>query len=155
MSNVTFFHNDFYAICIAKSCNSHISVVVCSFFEFGIVSKWCIREWVKHCTNLSMTQSCNLLKTAMITRACPFSQSRHGLILFRTIFAQSINPCWPAQTDMVGWLHLGLTPLKQLKSYHGGQRCTCVSWLFHTSTNTNFFPKPPTAFLTCFSRGER
>ena len=26
--------------------NSHISVVVCSFFEFGTVSKWCIREWV-------------------------------------------------------------------------------------------------------------
>ena len=26
------------------------------------------------------------------------------------------------------------------------------SWLSHTSTNTNFFPKPPTTFLTCFSR---
>ena len=25
----------------------------------------------------------------------------------------------------------------------------------HTSTNTNFFPKPPTTFLTCFSRGKR
>ena len=32
---------------------------------------------------------------------------------------------------------------------------TCVSWLSHTSTNTTFFPKPPTTFLTCFSRGER
>ena len=31
---------------------------------------------------------------------------------------------------------------------------TCVSWLSHTSTNTTFFPKPPTTFLTCF-RGER
>ena len=46
MSNFTFFHNVFYAICILKSFNSHISVVVCSFFEFGMVSKWCIREWV-------------------------------------------------------------------------------------------------------------
>ena len=27
---------------------SHILVVVCSFFEFWTVSKWCIREWVKH-----------------------------------------------------------------------------------------------------------
>ena len=27
--------------------------------------------------------------------------------------------------------------------------------LSHTSTNTTFFPKPPTTFLTCFSRGER
>ena len=42
MSNFTFFHNVFYVICILKSFNSHISVVVCSFFEFGIISKWCI-----------------------------------------------------------------------------------------------------------------
>ena len=28
-------------------------------------------------------------------------------------------------------------------------------WLSHTNTNTNFFPKPPTTFLTCFSRGEK
>ena len=46
MSNFTFYHNVFYAICILKSFNSHISVVVCSFFEFGTVSKLCIREWV-------------------------------------------------------------------------------------------------------------
>ena len=31
----------------------------------------------------------------------------------------------------------------------------CVSRLSHTNTNTNFFPKPPTTFLTCFSKGER
>ena len=30
-----------------------------------------------------------------------------------------------------------------------------VSWLSQTSTNTTFFPKPPTTFLTGFSRGER
>ena len=47
MSNFTFFHNVFYAICILESVKSHISVVVCSSFEFGTVSKWCIREWVK------------------------------------------------------------------------------------------------------------
>ena len=29
-----------------------------------------------------------------------------------------------------------------------------VSWLSHTSTNTSFFPKPPSTFLACFSRGE-
>ena len=46
MSNLTFFRNVFYAICIIKSFYSHISVVVCSFFEFGTVSKWRIREWV-------------------------------------------------------------------------------------------------------------
>ena len=47
MSNFTFFHNVFYAICILKLFKSHILVVVCSFFKFGTVSKWCIREWVK------------------------------------------------------------------------------------------------------------
>ena len=26
---------------------------------------------------------------------------------------------------------------------------------FYTSTNTTFFPKPPTTFLMCFCRGER
>ena len=51
MSYFTFFHNIFYAICILKSFNSHISVVICSFFEFGTVSKWCIREWVKGLLN--------------------------------------------------------------------------------------------------------
>ena len=46
MSNFTFFHNVFCGICILKSFNSHISIVVCSFFEFGTVSKWCRRKWV-------------------------------------------------------------------------------------------------------------
>ena len=31
----------------------------------------------------------------------------------------------------------------------------CASWLSHISTNTTFFPKPLTTFLTCFSRSER
>ena len=31
---------------------------------------------------------------------------------------------------------------------------SCVSWLSHTNTNKTFFPKPPTTFLTCFSRGQ-
>ena len=47
MSNFTFFHNVFHANCVLKTFKSQISVVVCSFFEFGTVSKWCIREWVK------------------------------------------------------------------------------------------------------------
>ena len=47
MNNFTFFHNVFYAICIFKSFNSHISVVVCRFFIFATASKLCIREWVK------------------------------------------------------------------------------------------------------------
>ena len=50
VSSFTFFRNFFYAICILKFVNSHISVVICIFFEFGTVSKWCIREWKHDCT---------------------------------------------------------------------------------------------------------
>ena len=35
---------------ILKSFNGHISVVY-SFFEFGMVSKWCIWEWVNSLPN--------------------------------------------------------------------------------------------------------
>ena len=35
MSNFTFFHNVFLAICILKSFNSHMSVVICSFLNLG------------------------------------------------------------------------------------------------------------------------
>ena len=55
MSNFTFFHNVFYVIFVIKSFNSHISVVVCSFSEFGTVSKWCIREWVKEKDKMLVT----------------------------------------------------------------------------------------------------
>ena len=47
MSNFTWFHNVFYAICILKTFNSHISVAFCSFFEIGTDSISCIWEWVK------------------------------------------------------------------------------------------------------------
>ena len=46
MSNFTFSHNVLYSIFILNSFDSHISVVICSFFEFGTFSKWCIWEWV-------------------------------------------------------------------------------------------------------------
>ena len=47
LSNFLFFQNVFFAIYILKSFNSHISVVICIFFEFETAPKWCIREWVK------------------------------------------------------------------------------------------------------------
>ena len=40
--------------------------------------------------------------------------------------------------SLTGWLYRGLT---QIRSYHGGQRCTYVSWLSHTRTNTTFLSK--------------
>ena len=47
MSNFTYFHYVFNAICILKSLNSHILIVVSSFFGFGKISELCIGEWVK------------------------------------------------------------------------------------------------------------
>ena len=61
ISNFTFFHNVFYAICILKSFNSHISVGVYSFFEFGMVSKWCIGEWVNQFTYVQIETVCRQL----------------------------------------------------------------------------------------------
>ena len=52
MSNCNFFHNVFYAISALKSFNSHFSVALCSFFVFGMVSKWLTREWV-NCGSLN------------------------------------------------------------------------------------------------------
>ena len=55
MSNFTFFHNVFYAICIFKSFNSHISDVACGYFEFGTDSKLCIREWVNDSSQIHVS----------------------------------------------------------------------------------------------------
>ena len=41
---------------IFKSFKSHILVVIRSFFEFGTVSKWCIREWVTPDHHLMFTK---------------------------------------------------------------------------------------------------
>ena len=42
-----------------------MSVFICSFFEFGTVSKWCIREWVKlHNTKIKSAKKLNWLKTS-------------------------------------------------------------------------------------------
>ena len=55
MSNFTFYHNVFYAACLLKSFNSHISVVISNFFEFGTISKGCIREWAYSCPAIERT----------------------------------------------------------------------------------------------------
>ena len=64
MSNFTFFHNVFYAICILQSFYSYISVVVCSFFESGMVSKWCIREWLSSSKDYKIFYSSKLMALA-------------------------------------------------------------------------------------------
>ena len=67
-SNFTFFRNGLYAICILKSFNSHIViVVVCCFFEFGTASKWNIRELVN-----ADDESLSLSLSNVCGNYCPF-----------------------------------------------------------------------------------
>ena len=57
---------------------------------------------------------------------------------------------------MVGWLvELGFNATLTAKviSWWSVMH-TCFLAFSHTSTNTNFLPKPRTTFLTCFSRVE-
>ena len=56
------------------------------------------------------------------------------------------------QEAPVGWLVvLGFSSYGYMIAF--GDAHVCL--LSHTSTNTVFFPKPPSTFLTCFSRGAR
>ena len=81
MCNLTIFHNVFYAIHILESFNSHISVVVCSFFEFGTVSKWCVREWVNG--SAKSFDSCQAAQTAQTDMSqSKFNRNRNRRILF-------------------------------------------------------------------------
>ena len=56
LSNFTIFHNVFYAICILKSFISHISVVICSVFEFEKISECCIGQWVNDLLQANVDQ---------------------------------------------------------------------------------------------------
>ena len=82
LSNFTFFHNVFYAICILKSYYRHILVIVCNFFEFGTVPKWCNRELFKDGESLSSSSSYE-----------PSSFSLHiGSNIYRLTIAESSIP---------------------------------------------------------------
>ena len=52
MSNFTFFHNVFYAVCIFKSFDSHISDVLCSFFKFGMLSNGVLGNRLRFYVNM-------------------------------------------------------------------------------------------------------
>ena len=57
---------------------------------------------------------------------------------------------------LVGWLYWGLTPLFNSQGHIMAFGDAYVFSGFLTPVLTQlFFPKPPTAFLTCFRRGER
>ena len=56
-------------------------------------------------------------------------------------FSHNVSTVNEKPPFLVAWLYWGLTPLWQLRSYHGGRWCTCVSWLSYNSTNTTFLSK--------------
>ena len=53
---------------------------------------------------------------------------------------------------VVLWFNATLTAT--VISWRSVTHISSVSWLSHTSTNTTPLSKPPTTFLTCFSRGQ-
>ena len=62
----------------------------------------------------------------------------------------------PDPLNQVGWLIVlgfNVTSPAMVISWRSVTQ-VCVYWLSHTSTNTPFFPRPQTTFLTSFSRGE-
>ena len=59
---------------------------------------------------------------------------------------------------LVDWLVLlgfNATLTAKVTSWRSVTHICFRAWLSHASTNTTFFPRPTTTFLTCFSRGER
>ena len=70
MSNFTFFHDVF---CILKSFNGNISVVVCSFFEVGLVIG---------CIGFNVTLTAKVISWQSVTHMCflAFSHQSHQLL---------------------------------------------------------------------------
>ena len=54
------------------SCQFHIFSFISSFFEFGTVAKWCIREWL----NLSAVQVFWKEEIVLSYRCCPYYMAR-------------------------------------------------------------------------------
>ena len=54
-----------------------------------------------------------------------------------------------------GLVHLRYAGWLTVLGFNATLTVKVISWLSHTSTNTTFFPKPTTTFLTCSYRGER
>ena len=88
------FHNVFYAICILQSFNGHISVVVCSFFEFGTVPKWRIREWVKTLANHKFTVA-QILKFFRVENFVAKEKMLVTSIFFFSHNVKKISPFYP------------------------------------------------------------
>ena len=152
-----------------QSCNSHISVVVCSFFESGTVSKVSIREWVKGSShsgqdsngkqfrNYGSNHKCYVLWLMMEFRNC------YGMVIFVRTLDRTKRASYgipPTDTILVAWLVvLGFNAALTAKvmSWRSVTHANFLAFSrqYQHSTNTTFFPKLPTTFLTCFSmRGE-
>ena len=126
MSNFTVFHNVFYVICILKSFNSHISFLVYSFYEFGTVSKWCIREWVKYTLNRGRLE--NFLPfpvDSILLAVLTVSPNRQ----YRGIFL----PTTPAQTGPESLI---------LKTFNKELR-VLITRLLKTPLANSFWDQPP------------
>ena len=152
--NFTFFHNVFYAICILKSFKSHISVVVCSFFEFRMVSNWCIKEWVKapFTTGFAIAAYIVQAETAhkvqcVISSAMSTIQGNSGqkqslthsqttnFRLFQTerVYRQQYLIWWKWQkVHQKGWKHSGKTIIAHYEHFLLFAQCFHQTWTADT-----------------------
>ena len=104
----------FYAKCILKSFNSHISVVVCSFFEFGTVSKWCISEWVNPAVMTIIINPWNKIGQAGYQTSNPLSPVQYAtsteLSGFPVIFTINLH-------DLISFITEIQSVFTEMKSY--------------------------------------
>ena len=148
MSNFIFFRNVFYAICILASFKSNISVVVCSFFEFGTISKWCIRE----CTNGRVFESLLVNRreySFYVSKSILYLSPKNVSSLFPSKNMFCLCPsknifclCTPKHI-------LFLAPMKTYSAYvpHESLFCLCTPKTYFASVPQNIFclcpPKHP------------
>ena len=100
MSNFTFFHNVFYTIYILKSFQSHISVVVCSFFELGAVFK---NGVLGNGLTLSQTSPGFYMSAVQVfLKHCGKRRNcrKRAISPFPTVFSTCLKSCLPFSTKL-------------------------------------------------------
>ena len=114
ITNFTFFHSVFYGICILKSFNSHISVVVCSFFEFGMPQNGVLGNGLNN-TEGKGSENNVIISTIIISSICE-SFYFFNLFYFATI-ATIISSSTTTAKGLIDWLNGVLRHFQQYFSH--------------------------------------
>ena len=171
MSNFTFFHIVFSAICIFKFFQNHISVVVCSFFEFETVSKWIIWESLKQLKSYRPILTRKLLFVILRVLNCWlqlvrwnwFGFSRQDLMIVKQRVHSKIRQhLCTDKSCSTPYAKINLWSLSEgyvLKLYRANKRIKDISGNFKVYEWSNIFiytvRKKKVLFLTGLSTGKR